>query len=565
MDYDLLIRGGTIYDGSGAPGLRGDVAIKDGLVAALGERVSGSAAQTLEADGRAVAPGFVDVHTHYDAQILWDRMLSISPWHGVTTVVMGNCGFGVAPTRADHRELVMRTLEKVEGMSYEALASGLGEDWPFETFPEYLDAIEARGSAIHVAALVGHTPIRLYVMGEEATEREASEDEVARMRAIVAGALEAGAVGFATSAAPTHVGWEGRPVPSRLANLDEVRALMAPLGERGTGLLQATLGQGLFLNEFTTIASETGRPISWTALLAGAAGKGWHKGILETTGKQQEEGLLVVPQVSCRALNFEFQWKEPFPFESMKLFAAISAADADGKRALYADPDFRRRFKESTDGGLGMALAQWWERTVIATCPSDPSLDERPLVDVARERGLHPLDAALDLGLESKLEARFRVAIMNTDEEDVAELLTDPRTVLGLSDAGAHASQLCDACFSTHLLGHWVREKQVLTLPEAVRMLTSRAAEVFGLRDRGRLTPGAPADVVVFDPETVAPSPLRRVHDMPAGADRLVADAIGIDAVIVEGTVLRRDGQDALDPEGALPGRLLRGGCAAPG
>ncbi len=565
MDYDLLIRGGTIYDGSGAPGLRGDVAIKDGLVAALGERVSGSAAQTLEADGRAVAPGFVDVHTHYDAQILWDRMLSISPWHGVTTVVMGNCGFGVAPTRADHRELVMRTLEKVEGMSYEALACGLGEDWPFETFPEYLDAIEARGSAIHVAALVGHTPIRLYVMGEEATEREARDDEVAQMRAIVAGALEAGAVGFATSAAPTHVGWAGRPVPSRLANLDEVRALMAPLGERGAGLLQATLGQGLFLNEFTTIASETGRPISWTALLAGAAGKGWHKGILEATGKQQEEGLQVVPQVSCRALNFEFQWREPFPFESMKLFGPISAADADGKRALYADPDFRRRFKESTDGGLGMALAQWWERTVIATCPSDPSLDERPLVDVARERGLHPLDAALDLGLESKLEARFRVAIMNTDEEDVAELLTDPRTVLGLSDAGAHASQLCDACFSTHLLGHWVREKQVLTLPEAVRMLTSRAADVFGLRDRGRLTPGAPADVVVFDPETVAPSPLRRVHDMPAGADRLVADAIGIDAVIVEGTVLRRDGQDALDPAGPLPGRLLRGGCAAPG
>ncbi|MDJ0846775.1 MAG: amidohydrolase family protein [Myxococcota bacterium] len=562
MDHDLLIRGGTIYDGTGAPGVRGDVAIKDGVVVAMGDDVRGSAADTIEADGRAVAPGFVDIHTHYDAQILWDRMLSISPWHGVTTVVMGNCGFGVAPTRADHRELVMRTLEKVEGMSYEALATGLGDEWPFETFPEYLDAIEARGSAIHVGALVGHTPIRLYVMGEEATEREATEEEVAQMRAIVADAMDAGAVGFATSAAPTHVGWAGRPVPSRLASFDEVRALVAPLGERGAGILQATLGQGLFLNEFTALAGETGRPISWTALLAGAAGKGWHKGILESTGKQQEEGLQVVPQVSCRALNFEFQWREPFPFESMKLFGPVSAADADGKLALYADPDFRRRFKESTDGGLGAALAQWWERTVIASCPSDPSLDERPLVEVARERGVHPLDAALDLGLESKLDARFRVAIMNTDEEDVAELLTDPRTVLGLSDAGAHASQLCDACFSTHLLGHWVREKQVLALPEAIRMLTSRAADVFGITDRGRLTPGAPADVVVFDPDTVAPSSLRRVHDMPGGADRLVADAIGIDAVVVEGTLLRREGRDALDPEGPLPGRLLRGGCA---
>ncbi len=304
MDHDLLIRGGTIYDGTGAPGVRGDVAIKDGVVVAMGDDVRGSAADTIEADGRAVAPGFVDIHTHYDAQILWDRMLSISPWHGVTTVVMGNCGFGVAPTRADHRELVMRTLEKVEGMSYEALATGLGDEWPFETFPEYLDAIEARGSAIHVGALVGHTPIRLYVMGEEATEREATEEEVAQMRAIVADAMDAGAVGFATSAAPTHVGWAGRPVPSRLASFDEVRALVAPLGERGAGILQATLGQGLFLNEFTALAGETGRPISWTALLAGAAGKGWHKGILESTGKQQEEGLQVVPQVSCRALNF---------------------------------------------------------------------------------------------------------------------------------------------------------------------------------------------------------------------------------------------------------------------
>jgi N-acyl-D-aspartate/D-glutamate deacylase len=270
----------------------------------------------------------------------------------------------------------------------------------------------------------------------------------------------------------------------------------------------------------------------------------------------------VVPQVSCRALNFEFQWKEPFPFESMKLFAAISAADLEGKREIYADSEFRKKFAETTGSGLGVALAEWWERTVIATCPSDPSLDEKPLVDVARQRGVHPVDAALDIGLESKLEARFRTAIMNTDEEDVGELLCDPRTVLGLSDAGAHASQLCDACFSTYLLGHWVREKAVLSLPEAVRMLTSRPAEVFGLSDRGRLAPGWAADVVVFDPETVAAGPLKRVNDQPAGADRLISEAIGIDAVLVEGRVLRRGGRDVLDPDGTLPGRLLRGGCA---
>jgi N-acyl-D-aspartate/D-glutamate deacylase len=561
MGYDLAIRGGTILDGSGAEGYRGDVGVRDGRVVALG-KAEESADETIEADGRIVAPGFVDIHTHYDAQVLWDRMLTISPWHGVTTVVMGNCGFGVAPTRAEHRELVLRTLEKVEGMSYDALSAGLGDEWPFETFPEYMDAIEERGTAIHVGVLVGHTPVRLSVMGEEATEREANADEVARMRAIVAEALEAGAVGFATSKAPTHVGWAGRPVPSRLAHLDEIRALAGALGERGAGILQATLGRGLFVDEFTTIASETGRPISWTALLAGAAGKGWHRGVMERTGEQQKQGLEVVPQVSCRALNFEFQWKEPFPFESMKLFAAISAADLEGKREIYADSEFRKKFAETTGSGLGVALAEWWERTVIATCPSDPSLDEKPLVDVARQRGVHPVDAALDIGLESKLEARFRTAIMNTDEEDVGELLCDPRTVLGLSDAGAHASQLCDACFSTYLLGHWVREKAVLSLPEAVRMLTSRPAEVFGLSDRGRLAPGWAADVVVFDPETVAAGPLKRVNDQPAGADRLISEAIGIDAVLVEGRVLRRGGRDVLDPDGTLPGRLLRGGCA---
>jgi N-acyl-D-aspartate/D-glutamate deacylase len=561
MDYELAIRGGTLVDGTGAPGVRGDIGIRDGRIAAFGQ-APGRAADTIDADGRIVCPGFVDVHTHYDAQVMWDRMLSISPWHGVTTVVMGNCGFGVAPTRPEHRGLVLRTLEKVEGMSLDALEAGLGSDWPFETFPEYLDAIERRGSAIHVAALVGHTPVRLYVMGEEATERAATDDEVARMRAIVAEALAAGAIGFATSKSPTHVGYGGRPVPSRLAEFEEVRALAGTLGPAGHGVLQATLGRGLFFDEFAAITRETGRPVTWTALLTGAFGPGAHRGVLERTAELRREGLTIVPQVSCRPLNFEFQWKEPFPFESMPLFRQISAADRDGKLRIYADPEFRRAFREHTDSAFGRALAHWWDRAVIAACPSDTALDERPLADVAAERGVHPLDAALDVGLESKLEARFRIPIMNTDEDEVAEVLTDPHTVLGLSDAGAHASQLCDACFSTHLLGHWVRERQTLRLEEAVRMLTSRPAELFGIAERGRLAEGLPADVVVFDPTRVAAGPLRRVHDQPAEQDRLVADAEGIDAVIVSGRIVRRQGRDALDPRGPLPGRLLRGGCA---
>jgi N-acyl-D-aspartate/D-glutamate deacylase len=457
----------------------------------------------------------------------------------------------------------MRTLEKVEGMSLDALRTGLGEEWPFETFPEYLDAIESRGSAIHIAALVGHTPLRMYVMGEESTEREATEDEVAQMRALVAEAIEAGAVGFATSKSPTHVGYSGRPVPSRASAFDEIRALAGALGDAGRGVVQATLGRELFMNEFSTIARETGRTVSWTALLAGALGPGGHRGVLAGALAQQNEGLEVVPQVSCRPLNFEFQWKQPFPFESMRAFQPISAADdLEDKRRIYADPEFRAKFRATSESGKSPMLDRWWERSVIASCPQDPSLDERALVEVAAERGVHPLDLALDLGLESGLEARIRIAIMNTDESVVAELLQAEHTVLGLSDAGAHASQLCDACFSTHLLGHWVREKKVLTLGQAVRMLTTRPAEVFGLSDRGRMEVGAPADVVVFDPATVGAGPLRRVHDLPAGADRLVSDAIGIDAVLVEGTPIRRDGQDCIDPEGPLPGRLLRGGCA---
>jgi N-acyl-D-aspartate/D-glutamate deacylase len=353
-------------------------------------------------------------------------------------------------------------------------------------------------------------------------------------------------------------------VPSRLAEIDEIRALAGALGGAGGGILQATLGRGLFFDEFDQIAAETGCPISWTALLAGAMGPGSHRGVLARAAQQQREGRRVIPQVSCRPLNFEFQWKQPFPFESMKAFAPVSTADLAGQLRIYRDPGFRRVFRESTETGFGRALSAWWERTWIASAPSEPGLAERPLAEVARERGVHPLDLALDLGIASQLEARFRVAIMNADEDEVAELLLAPHTVLGLSDAGAHASQLCDACFSTHLLGHWVREKATLGLEQAVHMLTARPAEVFGLADRGRLAVGLPADITVFDAARVGASPLRRVYDQPAGADRLVSDPIGIDAVIVGGTVIRRDGKDAVDPAGPLPGRLLRHGSASP-
>jgi N-acyl-D-amino-acid deacylase len=560
-DYDLKIIAGTIVDGTGSPAFEGDVGVRDGKVVALG-RADGSASVTIDASARVVAPGFVDIHTHYDAQVLWDRRLTISPWHGVTTVVMGNCGFGVAPTRPAHRELILRTLEKVEGMSFEALQAGVGEDWGFESFPQYLDLVERLGTAINVTALVGHTPVRLYVMGEEATERAATDGEVAQMAALVREAVEAGAAGFATSKAPTHVGYAGRPVPSRAAEFSEIQSLASALRGLGRGVVQATVGPGLCFDEFATLARESGRPLTWTALLAGMLGPGSHRMLLERSEDLIRQGLPVVPQVSCRPLNFDFDFNQPFAFESLPVFKPVSAADFEGKMRLYRDPAFRQALKDTFGSAMAGPFANCGDRIWISSCPREPALEERTVMEVARERGKDPVDVLLDLAVASNLETRFRMAILNFDEGEVAELLVDRHTVLGLSDAGAHASQLCDACFSTHLLGRWVREKQLLTVEDAVRMLTSRPADVLGIRDRGRLALGMAADMVIFDPDTVGAGGLRRVRDLPAGADRLVADASGIDAVIVNGVVIRRGGEDVVKGDAALPGRLLRGGAA---
>ncbi len=560
-DFDLTITSGTIIDGSGQPGFRADVGIREGRIAALGD-VGGTTAKTFDAEGHVVCPGFVDIHTHYDAQILWDRMLSVSPWHGVTTVVMGNCGFGVAPTRPEHRDLILRTLQKVEGMSLEALREGLGTDWPFESFAEYLEAIEQRGVAVNVAAYVGHTPMRLFVMGEEAVERNATEDEIEAMCRLLREAIDAGALGFASSGTEAHIGFDGKPVPSVFADADEFKALARALGETGRGILQMTVAPGDFLGDLRALALESGRTVTWTALLAGLFGPGSHRALLARTAELQSEGVDVIPQVSCRPLRFEYDLGEPFPLESMPVFAELGRLDREGRKAAYGHAEFRERLRDCVRELDEKRGTSFWERTSFTHVPGERALLDRPVAEVARERGTDPVDLFLDLALASDLTMRASLAMMNDDEDEVEELLRDPHVVLALSDAGAHASQLCDACFSTHLLGHWVREKGTLSLPDAVRMLTSRAAEVAGITDRGLLAEGRPADVVVFDPDIVSASALRRVNDLPAAADRLIADARGIKAVVVNGTVIREDGVDALDASGPLPGRLLRHGAA---
>jgi N-acyl-D-aspartate/D-glutamate deacylase len=564
MNYDIKITGGTIIDGENTPRYRGDVGIKDGKIVALGD-VPGKATKTIDARGKVVCPGFVDCHTHYDAQIVWDKMMTISPWHGVTSVVLGNCGFGIAPVRPSDRETIIRTLENVEGMDAAALHTGLGEDWPFESFPEYLDAIEKGGMGINVGVLMGHTPIRLYVMGEDSTERDATAEEVDQMREIVRDGLRAGAMGFASSKAPTHIGAGGKPVPSRLAKYkSEILEIARVIGEEKTGIIQSTLGGDVLLNEFAEMSKVADCNVTWTALLQGVSlGDGDHREQLKKSAEIAAQGIKVFPQVSPRALNFEMNFKTPFLFESMEVFKPISATDLEGKKTIYQKSEFREGFKATLEKGLALVLAGW-PKTVISECQSDPSLNERLLFEVAEERGQHPADTVLDLSIENDLEMRIRIPVANHDEDEVEVLLKDPNVVVGLSDGGAHASQLCDACFSTYMLGHWVRERGSLELEYAIYMLTSRVADVCDITDRGRLREGLAADIVVFDAGTIGAGKLERVYDFPNGADRLISEAHGIEAVVVNGVLLRENNVDQVDPAtDQLPGRLLRNGAAA--
>lgn len=562
MDYDLKITGGEIVDGSGAPRRKGDLGIKDGRVMALGE-APGTAKQTIDASGMIVSPGFVDVHTHYDAQVLWDPMLTISPWHGVTSVVVGNCGFGIAPTRPEHRDLILRTLERVEGMSLAALKAGIGPEWPFQTFPEYMDALDSRPLGINVAVMVGHTPVRLSVMGDDATTRAATLAEIAEMKGIVAEAMAAGAVGFATSVSKVHIGYSGRPVPSRLAEFGEMLEIADAVGKSGHGIIHYNVGRDPRWDEYEQLYRKSGRPVIWTALLAGSLGPNSHRPQLVKSGEQIARGLPIYPQGACRPIQIEFDFRSPVVFDTWASFERLrDAPDEAARRAVYADPEFRARVKRQVAGrgpddqwfagkeAEGDTRRAMFKVLTISSAP-DSSLLERNLVDLARERGVDPVDLMFDLAL-ADLQTRMRAMVLNFVEDEVREIVQDPNVLIALGDGGAHMSQLCDACYATHLLGHWVREDKAITLEQAVHQLTQRPADIFGLTDRGRLAIGMPADIVVFDPATVGASPLERVHDLPAGEDRLISRPRGVKAVIVNGVALPEPGTVPTHPSGKL-------------
>jgi N-acyl-D-aspartate/D-glutamate deacylase len=553
MDGDVVVRGGTLVDGSGSPGRRADVAVRAGRIVAIGQGLSGTT--ELDASGQVVAPGFIDIHTHYDAQVFWDPDLSPSSSHGVTTVVAGNCGFSIAPNRSEDVEVLVRTLQHVEDMSFDTLMAGVPWD-EFTTFPQYLDAVQRRGVTLNYSCYVGHTAVRLFAMGLDAYERPATEAELTAMAGIVDEALDAGAVGFASSWSPTHNGDHGRPVPSRVADLGELAALLEPLRNRRRGVAALLPGGVLSNAEMFELQRAIGRPFTWTALLT-FAGSDYHERVMAEHAAARADGVDVWPQVSCRPLVFQMNMAEPFSLNTFPNFAALMDAPIEERVAAYRDPAWRASTQDQLSSG-GFSLFNTGSLSV-AESSNRPDLVGRRVVDVATEQGVTPLDVLLDVSLADSLGTRFSSVLANDNVEGIASLLPRDDVLLGLADSGAHVSQLCDACFATDLLGNWVRERQVLSLEWAIHKLTAEPASVYGFDDRGSVEVGKAADLVVFDPDTVAPGPIRRVADFPARGERLTADAPeGMTHTLVNGVPIRVDGRPVLDEIERRPGLVVR-------
>jgi len=554
MDAEIVIRGGTVVDGSGSPGRPADVGIDQGRIVDIGLGLRGS--RELDASGLVVAPGFIDIHTHYDAQVFWDPWLTPSAFHGVTTVVAGNCGFSIAPVRSSDVGLVARTLQHVEDMSFDTLSVGVPWD-EFETFPEYLDAVSRRGVSLNYACYVGHTAVRIYVMGDDAYERAATDEELRQMQAVIAEAMAGGAAGFATSASPTHNGDGGRPVPSRVADIEELRALLDPVRESGRGVVALLPGGVLHNEDVFSLQQHCERPVTWTALLT-VKNYPYHLKVIDEHDAARPRGIEVWPQVSCRKLVFQMNLAEPFTLNARPSFATIMGYSHEQRLAAYRDPAWRASAWEELSGGAG-GLGFNFRAVSVAESPNHPELADRPVLDLAAERGCTALDVILDISLEDDLKTRFWSVVANDDDEGIAWLLPRDNVLLGLADSGAHVSQLCDACFATDLLGNWVRDRNVMSLERAIHKLTAEPASVYGFSDRGSIEVGKAADICVFDPTTISPGPLHRVYDFPANGERLTADApVGVAHVVVNGVPIRVDGSPV--PEGLdfHPGKVLR-------
>ncbi len=548
--HDILFRNALIFDGTGDEPRRGDVAVEKGRIA----RSGGSAHEIVDAGGLALMPGIIDSHTHFDAQITWDPWVRPSPGLGVTTAVIGNCGFAIAPCRPEHREITMRNLTQVEGMSLEVLKAGIA--WEFETFPEYLAQLRRRGCAVNVAAYIGHSSVRTFVMGEDASRREASDAEIGQMQAIVREAMRSGAVGFASSTSPSHNGEGGMPMPSRLADERETRALVAAMGESGRGLYMLTKGAHTPLEFLESLAAESGRPVMVAALLHNGTNPQAVFRDLDAIAAANARGRVLIGQVSCCPLTMDFTMQSPYPVEGLASWKPALGLHGAALKAVLARRDFRDGVRAELAQASHFRLFNGeWDKVQVVEAAKHESYEQRALADIARAEGRDPLDAMLDLALSEDLATVYTAQLLNSDEEAVARMLNHPHSIVSLSDAGAHLTFFNDAGFGLHLLGHWARDLGAMPMGEAVRRLTSHPARVFGMRSRGMIREGYAADLLLFDPQTVGRGPKRRVFDLPGGAPRLTTDAVGVHGVWVNGA--RVVGRNGLSESAPRAGEVL--------
>jgi N-acyl-D-aspartate/D-glutamate deacylase len=541
---DVLFRGASIIDGTGAPARVGDVGLKDAKIVEVGKADS-SASTVIDAGGLCLMPGIIDVHTHYDAQITWDPTLSPSVALGVTTAILGNCGFGIAPCPARLRETMVKNLSVVEGMDLNALLAGTR--WEFETFADYLDALDRVRPYANVGVLAGHSSIRTAVMGEDASARKTpTAEELDAMKRIVRDALRAGAAGFASSFSPNHSGWGGQPMPSTIAGDDELRALVRVLGEERRGIFVMATGPRATPEFMEAIAAETHRPAFMVTVLTMYSEAQPERAMqyYERCAQALARGREVYIHTSCQPLSFDFTLREPYILYSHEAFADVKAAQADERVAIYRDRGFRERFRENLRNPKpGILFSGDWSKI---------ERDGVPVTELAVREGRDALDYLFDLPPDTQLVAK----LFQNDDAGVAPLLKHHAGIVALSDAGAHLIYFCDAGFGLHLLAHWVRETQTFTLEEAVRRLTSDPARKYRIPNRGRIAPGYCADLLLFDAHEVGISGLERRRDLPGGGARMIRSPRGVKGVWVNGIKVF-DGANYVTHNGG-PGHVLR-------
>ena len=560
---DCLIRGGTLIDGSGAPRRRADVGIRDGRITEIGQ-IDSPATHEIDATGKIVAPGFVDIHTHYDAQGFWDGTLSPSPFHGVTTVVGGNCGFSIAPLDEQASEYLMTMLARVEGMPLEALREGV--PWSWSSFGEYLDALEGRLS-INAGFLVGHSALRRVVMGADAVGKQANPEQLDAMVALLERSLEQGGLGFSSSNAPTHNDGDGQPVPSRHASHDEFVALAGALKQHAGTMLEFLPTVGEFSDEhkelMTRMSLAAGRALNWNVLVPSSFNPTLHENQLSAGDYAAERGAKIVALTLPQMMTLRINLASGFIFDAFPNWPEVIALPLAERKQALADPAVRKRLDEgskSEGAGVLRALAVWENMTVDETFSDETAAYKgRTLGEIAEERGGTAFDALCDIAIADDLRTSFMPHIPGNDDASWklrAEVWQDPRAMIGASDAGAHLDMIDTFTASTALIGPAVRDRGLLTLEDAIHKLTDVPARLYGIVDRGRLETGWHADIVIFDAAEVGPGPVHTRHDLPTGAARLYATASGIEHVLVNGVEVVR-GQDATD---ARPGTVLRSG-----